>query len=101
MACERPVIACGHHGYFGEVNRNNFQQAWECYFGDHAAEQTCNQVILHRDLRNFLRSDIGVQTGRDLRKLVLKQFDRKKNIVPLIELYTSTLLSFEQQQTIN
>ncbi|MFS0764186.1 glycosyltransferase [Peribacillus phoenicis] len=101
MACERPVISCGNLGYFGAVNKKNFQQAWECYFGDHAAKQTCSQAILYRDLRNLHLSNAGAQTGRDLRKLVLKQFDIKKNILPLIELYESTIQSFEQQQAIN
>ena len=101
MACERPVISCGNLGYFGEVNSNNFQQAWECYFGDHAAKQASSQAIIYRDLRNLHQSSIGVQTGRELRKLVLEHFDSKKNILPLIELYESTIQSFEQQQAIN
>ncbi|MGE6379431.1 glycosyltransferase [Peribacillus muralis] len=101
MACEKTVISCGNLGYFGEVNRDNFQQAWECYFGDHAAEQTCSQALLYRDLRKLLRSDIGWQTGRDLRKLVVKQFDSKKNILPLIDVYINTVQTFEQQQAIN
>ncbi|MGE7760130.1 glycosyltransferase [Peribacillus sp. NPDC097895] len=101
MACEKPIISCGNHGYFGTVDGNNFQQAWECYFGDHAAKQTCNQAILYQDLRNLHQSNTGVQTGKDLRKLVVKQFDSKKNILPLIELYESTIQSFEQQQAIN
>lgn len=78
MACERPVISCGNLGYFGEVNSNNFQQAWECYFGDHAAKKASSQAIIYRDLRNLHQSSIGVQTGRELRKLVLEHFDSKK-----------------------
>ncbi|MCM3628272.1 glycosyltransferase [Paenibacillus glycanilyticus] len=39
MACGKPVLAIGNHGYFGFVNQPVYDEAWQYYFGDHDSKE--------------------------------------------------------------
>jgi glycosyltransferase involved in cell wall biosynthesis len=50
MACGKPVLAIGNHGYFGIVDQPVYDEAWQYYFGDHnskerPSEQRIGEVI--------------------------------------------------------
>ncbi|CAM3392236.1 glycosyltransferase [Paenibacillus lupini] len=50
MACGKPVLAIGNHGYFGLVEQPVYEEAWQYYFGDHnskerPSEQRIGEVI--------------------------------------------------------
>ncbi|MEH7469434.1 glycosyltransferase, partial [Priestia megaterium] len=88
MACTKPVLAVGNHGYFGLVDKNEYDNAWNYYFGDHNSRHACSRFTLARDLGAIIASsqhlkNIGVQS----REWILNKFDVTKVTEELIELY--------------
>ncbi|RUS46784.1 glycosyltransferase [Cohnella sp. AR92] len=46
MHCAKPVLAIGNHGYFGMVEPQVYDRAWEMYFGDHASERRPTEEVI-------------------------------------------------------
>jgi len=92
MACTKPVLAVGNHGYFGLVDKNEYDNAWNYYFGDHNSRHACSRFMLARDLGTIIASseqlkDIGIQS----REWILNKFDVTKVTEELLELYLDKL----------
>lgn len=51
MACGKPVLAVGNHGYFGLVTPEAYPRAWEYYFGDHNSSEKPSPPLLAHALR--------------------------------------------------
>lgn len=92
MACSKPVIAVGNHGYFGLVRKEEYEEAWYCYFGDHASKKSCSRFTLVHDLKPIVSSkSYAEKIGSDARKWVVDQFDIHQSAEKLLNLYISML----------
>lgn len=82
MACGKPVLAVGNHGYFGWIEPGNYEEAWSHYFGDHGSYTAYSRYLF--------ASEIG-QGCRDLPRLKTlgaegkRWVERKFHIDPIIQ----------------
>lgn len=53
MASKKTIIATGNNGYCGIVTKNNFEDSWQMYFGDHNSRVQNDGIYLYDDLKNF------------------------------------------------
>ena len=56
MACGKPVLAVGNHGFFGLVEPSVYKQAWNYYFGDHFSNQKTTRVLMAKALYHALKN---------------------------------------------
>ncbi len=92
MASGKPVIAVGNHGYFGTVRKENIDDAWNHYFGDHGSISPCNKHILSQDLEKLFSDQNELKhIGIKLRKLVEKKFNVHKITSKTIKIYKETI----------
>ncbi|MGG1655253.1 glycosyltransferase family 4 protein [Geobacillus thermopakistaniensis] len=92
MACGKPVLAAGNHGYFGVVEPSGYAEAWECYFGDHGSRQGCSRYLLSQDLKRLLASpSYREQLGTAGREWVRQQFHIKTCVDQVLGVYASLL----------
>ncbi|EIT86679.1 glycosyltransferase [Fictibacillus macauensis ZFHKF-1] len=90
MACGKPLIASGSHGYFGIVEASQFDDAWHCYFGDHGSRQPCSRFAFVKDFRSFLsQQERLLQAGKDSRAWMMDRFNITHRAGNLFELYRS------------
>lgn len=54
MACKKPVLAIGNHGFLGMIKPETYKQAWECYFGDHHSKRKPSKQLIAAVLRSAL-----------------------------------------------
>ncbi|WPZ19202.1 glycosyltransferase family 4 protein [Geobacillus subterraneus] len=92
MACGKPVLAAGNHGYFGLVEPNSYDDAWECYFGDHGSRQGCSRYILSQDIKRLLQSPLyREQLGQAGREWIMRQFHIQTCVDQVLNVYESLL----------
>ncbi|QOR85038.1 glycosyltransferase family 4 protein [Geobacillus stearothermophilus] len=92
MSCGKPVLAAGNHGYFGLVEPNSYDEAWECYFGDHGSRQGCSRYILSQDMKRLLQSPLyREQLGQAGREWVMRQFHIQTCVDQVLSVYESLL----------
>lgn len=53
MAARKNVIATGNDGYYGIITPDNFDAAWNIYFGDHGSSEVNNAMYLYDDLKRY------------------------------------------------
>jgi L-malate glycosyltransferase len=88
MACEKPVLAVGNHGYFGLVNSQNYESAWKCYFGDHHSLKKSTRFHFVKDLRRlFFDMKKNKNYSHELRKKVIEDYNVEKSTIETLELY--------------
>lgn len=92
MACSKPVIAVGSHGYFGIVSSENYEKAWHCYFGDHGSNQPVSRYTIAGDVRKLFSSQEELkEAGQQSREWMLDTFNIKHRVANLLELYGDLL----------
>lgn len=92
MASEKTVITAGNHGYFGEVTKDNFDEAWEYYFGDHDSKSQPSRHVLRDSLRRILTDkEYLKQNGLESRKIVEEKFNIKKIAIDIVEIYSEAV----------
>lgn len=92
MACGKPVLALGSHGFFGWVEPAVYAQAWDCYFGDHQSIRSCTQPLLTESLRKGLSNPAGMERIGELgRAWVASAFDIEKVSRSIGDVYHSVL----------
>lgn len=88
MACGRPVLAIGNHGFFGLVEPVVYEQAWALYFGDHASLQPASETLIAETLDRLLSDRERLDTaGREGRRWVAEHFDSGRLGERMLELY--------------
>ena len=99
MACGKPVIAIGNHGYFGLVTPSIYEQAWKQYFGDHASICKPSEELIANELREALANKASLRkTGLQGRKWTLEHFDIHKIVDQLEDLYRHVILQAGQEE---
>lgn len=90
MACGKPVLAIGNHGFFGLVEPSVYGQAWNYYFGDHDSECKATEEAITESLQKALADrDALKEIGAQGRSWTLKHFDIHKIVTRMSEIYTS------------
>lgn len=54
MACGKPVLAIGNHGYVGLVTPKLYELAWDYYFGDHDSIEKPSPHLISKALQEAL-----------------------------------------------
>jgi glycosyltransferase involved in cell wall biosynthesis len=92
MACGKAVLAVGNHGFFGWVEPAVYEQAWNCYFGDHASLRSCSLPVLTEALRKGLAGPVALRRiGSENRGWVSRSFDADRIGRRIAEVYESAL----------
>ncbi|MBG9791374.1 glycosyl transferase family 1 [Paenibacillus dendritiformis] len=90
MACGKPVLAVGNHGFFGLVEPAVYGQAWDCYFGDHDSECKATEDAVAESLIKALADrDALKEIGAQGRRWTLRHFDIHKIVARMDEIYTA------------
>ncbi|MFC4099882.1 glycosyltransferase [Paenibacillus xanthanilyticus] len=90
MACGKPVLAVGNHGYFGLVRAENRAEAWQCYFGDHDSRERPDERRMAEELAAALDDPRGLAAiGEESRAWTQLRFDIQDKAVRLATLYRS------------
>ncbi|NIK71863.1 glycosyltransferase [Paenibacillus sp. BK720] len=94
MACGKPVLAIGNHGYFGLVDRPVYDEAWQYYFGDHNSKERPTEQLIAEAIRGALASDGNlVSIGRQGQEWARANFDIQSKALQMKQLYGSLLAS--------
>ncbi|MFP5110668.1 glycosyltransferase [Neobacillus sp. C211] len=91
MSCGKPVIAVGNHGYFGVIDKDHYEEAWKCYFGDHGSISKRSRLIFFRDISKLIskKKDFLHKMGVDSREWVETEFNIKDMTNRTLEIYES------------
>lgn len=90
MACGKPVLAVGNHGFFGLVAPAVYGQAWDCYFGDHDSECRATEDAVAESLKKAMADREALkEMGAHGRRWTLKHFDIHKIVARMDEIYTA------------
>lgn len=88
MACGKPVLAIGNHGFFGLVTPSTYGQAWSHYFGDHDSTCKPSEQLIAESLRSALADKKALQrVGIQGRSWVAQHFDIHKIVERIIYVY--------------
>lgn len=91
MASEKQIIAIGNHGYFGIVNNDNLEEAWNHYFGDHGSIVPCSRHIVRDDLTKLLMDKEQLKlNGKKSREIVKEKFNIQTVTQEILKIYSET-----------
>ncbi|GAC43474.1 glycosyltransferase [Paenibacillus popilliae] len=95
MACLRPLISAGSRGVLGVIDASKYDQAWDCWFGDHHADQPVSQELLMnhiQQIRQMGSAEISklVLSGRSF---VTERFHVSQTASRMLDLYRHLVLS--------
>ena len=91
MASGKQIVAVGNSGYFGVVNNNNFDEAWNYYFGDHQSKGACSRHILRDELKKILADKEQLKLhGIKFREIVEENFNISKIAQATLNVYSET-----------
>jgi glycosyltransferase involved in cell wall biosynthesis len=92
MACEKPVLAIGNHGYYGWVEPDNYEQAWSHYFGDHGSYSRYSRYLLSSDIaQGCRRLEVLRAWGKEGRRWVEREFHIERALEQTINVYRTAL----------
>ncbi|NBD24837.1 glycosyltransferase [Paenibacillus glycinis] len=88
MACGKPVLAIGNHGYFGLVGQAAYDEAWRYYFGDHDSKARPSEQLIGEAIRRALASgDRLEETGRQSQAWARANFHIRDKALEMKQLY--------------
>jgi len=92
LACEKPVLAMGNHGYFGWVAPDRYDQAWSHYFGDHGSIAPCSRYRISADIADGYRNLESLKaSGREGRRWVERDFHIECSMKRVLSIYQSAI----------
>lgn len=90
MACEKPVLAIGNHGFFGWVAPDNYEQAWLDYFGDHGSSAPYSRYLFSNEIAQGCRELDRLRTyGLEGRRWVEREFSIDRTVEQTLKVYRS------------
>ena len=89
MACKCPVIAVGSKGFFGTVTPNNYNMAWEAWFGDHQAREKWTEALFIQHIKQVfeMNDDEQSQNAWLGRKFIKEKFPLSSVTDDLLTVY--------------
>lgn len=95
MACLRPLISAGSRGVLGVIDASKYDQAWDCWFGDHHSDQPVSRELLMnhiQQIRQMGSAEISklVRSGRSF---VTERFHVSHTASRMLDLYRHLVLS--------
>ncbi|ACT01817.1 glycosyltransferase [Paenibacillus sp. JDR-2] len=92
MACGKPVLAIGNHGYFGLVDQPVYDEAWLYYFGDHNSKERPTEQLIGEAISGALLSTINLdEVGQRGQEWARANFDIQGKALQMKQLYVSLL----------
>lgn len=92
LACEKPVLAIGNHGYFGWIEPGNYEQAWSHYFGDHGSFASYSRYLFANEIAKGCRSpELLLEHGREGRRWVESDFNIDQTAAQVLNVYRSAV----------
>ncbi|WP_200758838.1 glycosyltransferase [Effusibacillus dendaii] len=93
MACARPVVAVGRHGFFGVLYPKLLHKGWNYYFGDHNSLQPCSSAMLAGHLYAVLSAPASRRTifGKRGRQFIINNFTITRSARQLATVYRRCL----------
>lgn len=88
MACGKPLLAIGNHGYVGLITPEHYGMAWDYYFGDHDSIEKPSPALITEALRRAF-ADRGAlsKIGEQGKAWVSSQFDIFQKGQEILDLY--------------
>ncbi|WP_028552060.1 glycosyltransferase [Paenibacillus sp. UNC451MF] len=98
MSCERPVIAVGSKGFLGIVKPDEYEEAWDSWFGDHDSDKKCSRALLTAHLRRMLamEPDAKMLLVKSGKQFLNDRFHISQTAQNLTDLYLSTIQLFKK-----
>lgn len=92
MACGKPVLAIGNHGYFGLVHPPVYEEAWQYYFGDHDSKERPSEQRIGESIREaFASGEQLAEIGRQGQMWARANFHIRDKALQMKGLYRSLL----------
>lgn len=92
MACGKPVLAIGNHGYFGFVDEQTYDEAWQYYFGDHDSKGRPSEQRIGEAINEaFGSADKLEEMGRQGQAWARANFLIRDKALQMKQLYSSLL----------
>ena len=92
MAVSKKVIAGGNSGYFGLITNDNFNEAWQTYFGDHDFKVKNDAIYLYDDMKNYYLDKKNYDKDvYDIYKKSKELFEISKVTEKLINIYIDAM----------
>lgn len=96
MACGKPVLAIGNHGFLGLVKPELYGKAWDYYFGDHDSIKKPSAHLIEAALTEALRDRGALQhTGVQGRAWIEAAFDIRQKAREILAMYERVMTSQE------
>ncbi|RJG23097.1 glycosyltransferase [Paenibacillus thiaminolyticus] len=94
MACLRPLISAGSRGFLGVIDASKYDQAWDCWFGDHHSEQPVSRELLMAHIQQIRQMGCEelselVQSGRSF---VTERFHVSQAASRMLDIYRQLVL---------
>ncbi|PWW02834.1 glycosyltransferase involved in cell wall biosynthesis [Paenibacillus cellulosilyticus] len=92
MACGKPVLAIGNHGYFGLVDQPVYDEAWQYYFGDHNSKERPSEQLIGAAITEALASADRLEAvGRQGQAWARANFHIRDKALQMKQLYGDLL----------
>jgi len=92
MASNKTVLAVGNHGYFGIVTKENLDEAWAHYFGDHGSTMPSSRHTIRDNLKKVLVDKEFLKlNGLQSREIIEEKFNIQKIADEMIKIYSETV----------
>ncbi|MCR8632898.1 glycosyltransferase [Paenibacillus radicis (ex Xue et al. 2023)] len=93
MSCERPLIASGSRGLLGIVKPENYEKAWDCWFGDHDSDKKLSRALLTAHLRKIINMEPKAKSHlvQSAKKFVNDRFQISQMVEQLIDIYRQSI----------
>ncbi|WP_139992965.1 glycosyltransferase [Paenibacillus paridis] len=92
MACEKPVLAIGNHGFFGWVEPSNYGEAWSHYFGDHGSYSAYSRYLFANEIAEGCRDLERLRAiGKDGRRWIEQEFHAERATEQAMLVYHSAI----------
>lgn len=94
LASCRPVVAIGVKGFFGLVQPDNYQSAWQAWFGDHFAKEKWTVDKIKQELKQAINMPESerLEMGWVGRNFVKDQFNITRTTEKLMGVYANILM---------
>lgn len=92
LACEKPVLAIGNHGFFGWVEPSCHEEAWSHYFGDHGSYAPHSRYLFADHIaRGLQRLEALKAQGPENRRWVERCFPIERTAEQVLGVYHSVV----------